>query len=269
MADPQEILLCREASLSSMSLGHGLTQLRKYDFSATGYFYSSLSLLSIGLERLLKLIVIYDFRIQNGKFPDNKILRSYRHELVELIQKAEDLANLHKLKTTSFSCSEILVAEIIKLLSDFAVDSRYYNLDCLTGIKKDKSIEPLASWEQKINSKILNRHFRPNKRTIAQWEYLATKMEDLSYVRHTSEDGSEINTFKAYAAQAMVAETKQKYSMYYVYTIIRFLCEILSELEWKGQFYPFLREYFVVFLNPEKQYVLNKKSWNPLPPYRF
>jgi hypothetical protein len=59
------------------------------------------------------------------------------------------------------------------------------------------------------------------------------------------------------------------YSMYYLYVLIRSLCVLLTQLEFKGNFYPFLREFFVVFRNPDTAYVLRKKSWNPYPPHYF
>ncbi|MDM8552766.1 hypothetical protein QUF72_21985, partial [Desulfobacterales bacterium HSG2] len=89
MNDLKTILLKREASMSSMSIGMGLTQLRRYDFAQTGYFYSSIFLISTGLERLLKLILIYDYRLKNNNtFPDNKKLKNFGHNLKDLINKS-------------------------------------------------------------------------------------------------------------------------------------------------------------------------------------
>jgi hypothetical protein len=46
-------LLAKEAALSSMNLGVGLTFIRKYDFAALGFIYQSFFSLSVGLERLV------------------------------------------------------------------------------------------------------------------------------------------------------------------------------------------------------------------------
>lgn len=94
------------------------------------------------------------------------------------------------------------------------------------------------------------------------------KSNEINY-RHTAEDGSEINTFREMAAHGMRSATKQKYSMYYVYIIIRYLSLLLKSLEHKGEFFPFLREFYVIFMIENRSKILRKKSWNPLPPYKF
>ena len=42
MAHNSDLLLKREASLAAMSLGIGLTHIGKYNYAATGFFYSGL-----------------------------------------------------------------------------------------------------------------------------------------------------------------------------------------------------------------------------------
>jgi len=266
----QDILLSREASMSAMAVGQGLTSLRKYDFGQTGYFYSSLLQLTTGIERLLKIIIIYKHRLNHNRFPDNKELRNYGHNLNELFSHSVEIAE-------EFECSKFIIRSpekllcnnIIILLSDFAMQARYYNLDILTGRQHRNNIEPLARWENEINSLIIEKHFRPRKSTIAQWEKVIEALEDKSSVRHTSESGEEINSFREMAQHGMKANTKQKYSMYYVYIIIRYLSNLLKTLEYKGQFYPFLREFFIIFMIENRGEILRKKSWNPLPPYKF
>lgn len=266
----QDILLRREASMSAMSLGQGLTSLRKYDFGQTGYFYSSLLQLATGIERLLKLIIIYEHRLNHNRFPDNKELRNYGHNINELFLHSIEIAE-------EFECSELIIKssenslcnKIIILLSDFAMQSRYYNLDILTGRMQRNNIEPLARWEDEINSLIIKKHFRPRKSTIAQWKKVVETIGEKAVVRYTHESGEEINSFREMAQHGMKANTKQKYSMYYVYIIVRYLSNLLKTLEYKGQFYPFLREFFFIFMIENRSEILRKKSWNPLPPYKF
>lgn len=267
----QEILLLREASMAAMSIGHGLTQLRKYDFGQAGLFYSSLLQLTSGIERLLKLIVIYAHRLSHsGSFPNNKELKNYGHNLEELFSKSLVIAKDFGCENLSlFYSQDEIVNKILILLSDFALQARYYNLDTLTGRQQRNGIEPLSRWETEINNIILKRHFRPRKETIAQWKYIIKELEGNSYTQHITENGLEINSFRGLANHGMLVPTKQKYSMYYVYTIIRYLCQLLKFLECKGNYYPYLRENFVIFEVEERNYILQKKSWNPLPPYKF
>jgi hypothetical protein len=58
--------------------------------------------------------------------------------------------------------------------------------------------------------------------------------------------------------------TKQKYSMYYLYVLARILSELLADLEYKGGYFPYLREFFWVFMLDDKRRVLAKKTWSPM-----
>ena len=167
MNNQQDMFLIREASMSAMALGQGLTHLRKYDFGQTGFFYSSLLQLATGTERILKIILIYNHRLKDSNtFPNNKELRYYGHKINELFLQSINIANDFELtELTDFYFQDVLYSKIINLLSDFALQARYYNLDILTG-KQQNNVEPLIRWENEINSHIIERHFRPRKSTI-------------------------------------------------------------------------------------------------------
>jgi hypothetical protein len=84
-----ELALLREASMASMSIGVGLTHIRRYDFTQPGYFYSGLFSMTTGIERLLKLILIYDHRLNHhGSFPSNRHLKG---QFVKFCVKAGSL----------------------------------------------------------------------------------------------------------------------------------------------------------------------------------
>lgn len=119
----EEKLLLIEGSLTAFALADGLDCLRKANVYEKGMYYKAFFSLSIGLERLLKLIIMYEYRIRNnGNFPDNKEIKTKGHNLYEMfnIVVPEILEN-------------DLYNNIIKFLSNFAKTTRYYNLDVLTG----------------------------------------------------------------------------------------------------------------------------------------
>jgi hypothetical protein len=268
MTDYQEteILFAREASMSSMSLGLGLTQLRKYDFVKPGFFYSSMFMITIGFERLMKLIVIYDHRIKNnGEFPDNNQLKNkYGHKIDELFASAIDINLKNNYSDEHLSLlNDNLIDLIIKFLTDFAQSSRYYNLDGLTG-RLQKNKEPLNRWNEEINSVIISRHYRITKRKEQKINTISSKIEDSAFVMFTSENGEKISSMKEFFTEGDKVPTKQKYSMYYIYSISHFLVNLLSNLETHGNFYPFLTEYFHHLLCNDKSYVLSRKRWLPI-----
>jgi hypothetical protein len=266
-----QLLLTREASMASMSLGIGLTLLRKYDFAQPGFFFTSLYSITTGIERLLKLILIYDHRLNNNnRLPDNKYLKGFGHQLKPLYRKAIEINRQHQIKNDdSFYFKDDIYDKIVTFLSDFAMQSRYYNLDALTGRQQSSNIEPLTRWNDEINSLILERHYKPKEKDIKGLKMLSNFMEDFSLVMHTDESGRAINTVKDLLISGDAVTTKQKYSMYYIYVAIRFIAELFISLEYCGNFFPCLREFFILFNNNSKTEILRKKSWNPNPPYKF
>lgn len=94
-------------------------------------------------------------------------------------------------------------------------------------------------------------------------------MDEHTYTLMRHEDGQEINNLMDFYLKGDTVSIKQKYSMFYLYEIIRFLSDLLGELHFQGHLYPILQEFFAIFRNDDKTYVINKKSWNPNPPYHF
>src|SRR5262249_29472855 len=93
-----EEALLREAAMSSMAIGTGLTQIRQYDFVRKGYFYSGLLSFTNGIERVMKIAMIYNYRLDHsGTFPDNKYIRDHSHNLVELLTLSREANTRHKL----------------------------------------------------------------------------------------------------------------------------------------------------------------------------
>lgn len=262
---PVNIALMREASMSSMAIGTGLTHIRQYDFTCTGFFYSGVLSFTSGVERLLKIILIYDYRLNNGDaFPNNGYLKALSHRLDSLLTKAREINKNQSLNVNdSFFDQDSLYQRLVSFLSDFAVQARYYNLDYLTG-KQQTGTEPLARWDQEICAEIIKRHYRPNQRRLEYKRQLVNGVEDVFSIRHIREDGSRINNVAALIMHEDTISTKQKHSMYYLYTVARFLGRLCAKLENKGGFYPYLQEFFALFINDDKSYILGKRNWIPM-----
>ena len=79
----EEKLLLLEGSLSGYAIGEGLECLRKANIYEKGMYYQAFFSLSIGIERLLKLIIIYEYRENHtGEFPDNNYIKNKGHKIV-------------------------------------------------------------------------------------------------------------------------------------------------------------------------------------------
>jgi hypothetical protein len=208
--------------------------------------------------------LIYDYRLNNkDAFPNDEYLRQYRHKLNNLIGKAREINKNQSLDVDdSFFDQDVLYQQLIAFLSDFAEQARYYNLDFLTG-KRQYGPEPLARWDKEICTEVVKRHYRPNQRRLGRKKLLANELENtnLVHILHVREDGSRISNVTDLFMQDDLIPTKQKYSMYYLYTISRFLSNLLARLESKGTFYPYLSEFFMIFRCDDKNDILQTKIW--------
>jgi hypothetical protein len=257
----EEFLLKRECSLAALSIGQGLTLIRKYDFVKHGYANQAFFMLSIGLERLLKIILIYDFRIKNsGRFPDNGVLKKAGHNIRSLFQSAVDIAK----NTGNYDLYAPLEADgifdqIIGFLTEFAQSSRYYNLDILTGKSNDTG-EPLRTWDSVINKIIVERHYKYNEKKAETISNIVSPMEDIILVSFNDEKGRSVGNLKDFYLNGMTVDVKQKYSMFYTYCIVRFLSQLLWRID--GKYSPMASEYFNIFRVENNAYVKRLKTWD-------
>lgn len=258
-------LLNREAALASQVLGAGLTSLRKYNFAEKGYFYNGMFSITIGLERVLKLILIYDYRLSNtGKFPNDGYLKKMGHKIEDLVGWARSINQSQKLGVDESCFDDDLIAKVIKFLTDFAGKSRYYNLDTLSGTGQ-KANEPLARWDNEICTVILKRHFEMSLKK-ARMLGIGETIKDIASVHHSHEDGSIIDTTTDLAIQSVPIEDKQKYSLFYVYQLVRFVVKVFIELELRQKTETSLRDFFVLYHLSDKSQILRRRIWDPYRP---
>lgn len=216
-----ELLLNREATLASMSLGLGLTHLRRFDHTQPGFFYTGLISLTLAFERFSKIILIYDYRLNNeGEFPNDEYLKKFGHDLDKLFIKVQEIqvSHLSFLKITNPIVDDPLISKIISLLSSFARSTRYYNLNCITG-KKAHEEEPLKAWTNEVLAEIESRHYQPPTKTKERLKELSETMKEFSVVKQVSTSGKDITEPYDMLCEVDRATTRQKYSMYYCYLL--------------------------------------------------
>ncbi len=232
-------LLNREAALASQQLGSGLSTIRKYDFSSKGVFYSGMFSICIGVERILKLIALLDYRCKNDHYPENRFLKDKGHKINDLVTYCRAIVTDIEQKVFDDSLSD----QILNFLTDFAVSSRYYNLDAITG-KFQANNEPMARWDNEICSEIINRH-PPSPKKLAKYAWVGNKINNISVVSHTLENGVNISNAKSLFESAAFIENKQSYSVYYLYKIISWSVALLKSLDFQLTPQLYLREHFI------------------------
>ncbi|MCO5786758.1 hypothetical protein DHB74_10375 [Pseudomonas sp. G11-1] len=260
-------LLTQEGHLTMSSLLGGLNSIRNanIDDSRRGLFYSGLFELATGSERLMKIVLILDHQLKNGlKNPTNKELRDFGHNIKDLFEKCSELSQEYGLRT------ELKLNDkqnkILATLAEFAVGSRYYNLDVLTDYTKNE--DPISLWLSVIDDHIWS--LRNDVRAKLQRD--AIQFVDRSGMAGSWQqnvDGEWVTMLDFYYLMFAI----EKANPHIVWSIIEILrpfhgllwhqCDELHELyvsHGKENEIPCMFEFFPFFLVP-KTSALKKKQW--------
>src|SRR5712691_11621282 len=233
---PRWNAFAREAGIAGQSLSSGLTALRKANYADKGMYVQAFFGLSIGLERLLKLIVLIDFALRNrGTYPGNADLRRFGHDIQLLFAEARTVHNrLPKPEGRYEIPVGGLEDDIIAFLTRFAASTRYYNLDFLAGSTQPaQSMDPIAEWSDTIARQILAKHYPKQKRERDERNTAAigAMMEPIPMVLQSSEDGTELNTVESASRRTGENKIMQKYGTFYCLKIVRFAFMVMYDLE--------------------------------------
>lgn len=250
-------LLLKEAGLTATCIKQGLTSLRKANFVEKGYYYQAFFLLSIGIERLLKLTVIAIKLTEENKFPTNESLRKdFGHNIEKLIQKTIENIN----PNNSILKDDIIYEQIITFLTEYAKSARYYNLDSLTGGVANE--DPLHSW-QKIQSIIKVRHIKEWPLTQSDKLYFQIINNNSTFL-FTNEVDKPLENASDYFIESALVEKLQGFSVYYFHRLISFLVNNLVLVSERKHMLPTYHEFFPLFLNRSmtKAEIMRRKNWN-------
>jgi hypothetical protein len=256
--DSQEvILLMKETGLAATCIEQGLNALRKANFRNKKLYYQSFFLLGIGIERILKLIIIVKHIVVKNKLPENNELKEYGHNLNELFHKVTSELEPNE----NFLKQDELYFPILRFLSNFSNGSRYYNLDTLSG--KNSGTDPLNEWHKiQIYIKAKNCKIKLSKSEMK----IINSLNNNVLFRFRDESDAAITTGTTYFVEGKLADQVQGYSVLYIYKIIDFLIQILIECSSKKRMLPEYREFFRLFQNPNMTdlIVRRKKDWSKL-----
>ena len=161
MDSPKRRALLREAALIRQLLGSGVTALGRADYAEIGEYYIAFFGLSTGLERLAKLIVVADYAISNGgQFPKQALVCNYGHNLKQLADAVDQLAQKQKLNLDYPRPATVISAKMIECLHAFADANRgrYANFATL-GDPNLGAEEPIKKWWNEVAELILKEHY--------------------------------------------------------------------------------------------------------------
>lgn len=202
----------QECNLAKSLIIDGLVNFYKfnvdpYSSSGVGYAYNGFFGLSIAVERLAKLALIFHYAKENGNddtsvvLPTGGSIRQAGHDLNKLFKNLRDkisqelqhsVDNEERLKLQHaldlFDLPNIS-SQILDFLSDFAKFARYENLDKLSG-NGSRTEEPLRVWEGILRDILNNPPFEKHERT----EY-ANKLNGI-YSQKYNKDGNQKDIYQ-------------------------------------------------------------------------
>jgi hypothetical protein len=268
---PEWHALGREAELAGAQIALGATALGRANHARIGDYTMAFFGLAIGLERMGKLIVLADYAIEHGgKFPDNKFLKHViSHDLGLLLDHCESVSSKRAFSHEySKRPNDGVHQGIIQTLSEFAKQTRYYNLDFLTGSNSASRPEPVEIWWKRVGEPILARHYTARQRAkdAAVAKNLDKLLRGKARVIHHSETGDAINDIAGLTLRGGATRVVQKYGRLYVLQIVRWLTCMIFELAHEGAYTHGIEplsgreEPFKMFLNDDS-YFRTRKTW--------
>ncbi len=270
---PTWFLLEQEGLLAQACLCNGLTALRRANLGdKKGLFYSAFFELSIGFERVLKLILILDHMARNQLVPpDSKTVEDYGHKLRSLFDAAKGVCAAHGVTALDAFQPNSLPIAILGFLDDFAhPGGRYSNINKLTGHKHQTMADPIAQWGE-IANRIMREHATPKDRQRAQLNGLVASAafgDAASLISDLNQQPMDVVPLHVRASEL---DTAAKHAIYALVTLISALREVIDSLcdsAWAANppgkaslaEVPDMKEFFQ-FAWADRQYVMRKRQW--------
>lgn len=248
------IALLREAALAAEMLANGTNLLLKAGLYQTGIYNQSFFDISIGFERLLKLIYILNHYVETSIFPTNEQLKcNFGHSIDNLLLESNNIAKSYSIQIYN----SILHQQIIEFLNDFAKRTRYYNLDYLTAEIQDK--DPIKEWKDIVSNIPMNKNVKKNIESKKQLN--STSFADLILMRVVSEDNKVMTDLAKIEEHKMSMDYYNREARMLILQIIRSISDLLDKLTTLAQQksntnqemdIPYLSEFFVIFRNEDK-----------------
>ncbi|TKA92033.1 hypothetical protein [Halopseudomonas bauzanensis] len=266
-------LFQQEGFLARSSLLAGLNALRKANVDDTnkGLFYSAFFELSIGFERLMKLVLVIDHMANNDLRPmtDQELKNKYGHKIESLYKSCAELNERLGRSTDNFYKEGCFEWDIIHFLHEFALSARYYNLSKLTNGQRTN--DPLSEWWALLTS-VIHSDVSQKKLGKIQSESLAycDNFAGNSFTMMRGLDGQLMTTLDAVMYPKLV-EAAAPHMVWKVFKIIRPFYFLISDVveaaheveHSKGIDHPnipYMYEFFP-FLLLDRSDVIRRRKW--------
>ena len=239
-ANPMDIpewhSISRETRLVCHLIGSGTTSLGRASYGDNmGEYYTAFFGLTVGLERLAKLVLVADHAICNsGSMPEMKVVKKFGHKLVNLLENAKDIEIKHGMTLKYNHPNDLISAKIVDFLDAFAdaARGRYANFTVL-GDRNLSREEPIVRWWADVATLILGSHYHGEPieaRDEAKAVVVQEMMSESAMVLLANESGDIMQDVHTAFLRTCQTEVVQKFGRFYTLTVVRWLSELFSEL---------------------------------------
>jgi hypothetical protein len=238
---PEWQALARECKLVRQLLGSGVTALGKANYAdGKGNYYLGFFGVSVGLERLAKLILVAEYSIKNtGSLPDEKVIRKFGHNIKALLNEVGRVEKANSLSIEYKKPADSISESVIECLDSFAdaQKGRYANFASLGDPDLKDQFEPIRRWWKDVADPILKAHFDGTaraKRVESNARIIGELLGSYSSVLHIGEDGSVIDNVQSASLRTGQTELVQTYGRFYTLRIARWMSDVFYELTHYG-----------------------------------
>ena len=177
--------LMREMSLAAQTLCSGLTDLRKAERGKPGVYYVAFLGLSVGFERLCKIVLVLDHAIDHdGLFPTDDKLKRIGHDVQTLIEKTQEVRKKYASSNDWSPFPDDHVVDLMtRFLSRFSIRTRYYNLDYLHDNAEDS--EPINEWNDGVGCEIIRKHHTNERQQVDRLPQKKLEKRSIQYPVYT------------------------------------------------------------------------------------
>lgn len=234
---PEWHALGREGALVRHLVGSGVTALGRANYAEkTGEYYTAFFGLSVGLERLAKLVLVVDHAVSHyGRMPEQKVVSKFGHKLSNLMSTAEAIAQKRYVRLDFPRPTNAISAKIIECLDAFADASRgrYANFAALGDPNLGSEFEPIRKWWTEVAELILKEHYygkQAQKRVETRARQVDSLMSDFTSVLYINETGDPMRDILSASIRTGQTGLVQRHGRYYALTVVRWLAELFSKL---------------------------------------
>ena len=221
---------------------NGLTQIGKIQLPDEGKLAYALFNLSNGIERILKVIYVLARYDIDKTWSRDINLKKLGHNILKLINSIEKtdqkvLQNIEFFKAEPYQ-------SILSILSDYAIKTRYYNLDYFA----DKSHQsPFQQWHNQVEKVIVSNHWKTKASKISK--EMKEDIRKTSFFLFHTYDYTAMTDYEALVELQDMYKTISKYVKGYLSNIIREFYRSFDRFNNRHAY--MLKEFFALFSNDD------------------